>query len=143
MTKAAKQQRLAHGDWDEPAAHTCTCKFPSGYPERDKRFTHDTRCSAAHTPAEHTPGPWKLVRLGENLYVEAEGVCIADFMRKDALVADLPALEANARLIAQAPRMAEWLTSAVNALRNPDDQELAKDVVREIEAVLRDAGFPQ
>jgi len=158
MTKQeAKQQKRERTDrltaryqadraFEQQPTPACTCKFPDGFaeqhkkythntgcPERDKRFTHDTRCSAAHTPAEHTPGPWQV--RGPNI-VTVEGYIVASVKQSYFGAESGP----DAHIIAQAPRMAEMLRRLlVFAYRETGEQAA---VATEAEAVLRDAGFP-
>jgi hypothetical protein len=69
----------------------------------------------------HTPGPWKLVRLGRNLYVESDGPQAVD--GRGPFVCDMQidecakpfrdSVEADANLIAAAPELLEALTGII------------------------------
>lgn len=63
--------------------------------------------------AQHTPGPWQIVRHNHRIIVQDED---GRFQLADAGLADNRVAEANARLIAAAPEILEALRRAAKRL---------------------------
>ena len=63
-----------------------------------------------------TPGPWNVVHMGREIYIETDSVFIADLQAKEA--ADLETAENDAKIIAAAPAMAEALEAALVGLES-------------------------
>lgn len=77
----------------------------------------------------HTPGPWKIGKIGNCVIYSKEGEVIADVYTKNA--------RANTRLIAAAPRMLEALEMIVRGLRGENDL-VDTDLLDVARAILRD-----
>jgi hypothetical protein len=91
--------------------------------------------------SKHTPGPWKVTSESYNPLIECEdGYVIAQIKGVSLNVAGFD-YEANARLIAAAPRMYELLAEARKIFRagkfdSPKGTEWAidvRDLIREID----------
>lgn len=93
-------------------------------------------------PNAHTPGPWK-VRYAKNLTAlvtprgEMQLSLHGVYDGLDPLSVDLHEWKANARLIAQAPRMLEALTFLCDLIDNGHEPLPGCDAVKEARAILR------
>lgn len=79
--------------------------------------------------AKHTPGPWKVERGNQAIYVSAEGGAVARVFPSD--LSD----DGNAQLIAAAPELLE----ALEAMREFCDSNDWGSVPRHLERSIRDA----
>lgn len=65
------------------------------------------------TRTPHTPGPWKVVRMKKNAYIESEaGAFVCDMQAEECDVNDVIRMQGDAALIAAAPEMYELLMAA-------------------------------
>lgn len=96
----------------------------------------------------HTPGPWKVIGKGTECRIEAKRngpthmvICErVNGYRFGVDFSDYSQLEANARLIAQAPRMLDLLKEARRTLEMWKDVAPAVSLCADIDKVLNDAG---
>lgn len=64
------------------------------------------------TNAQHTPGPWEAIEVAEGRFAIGAAYRDENNMPMEGFIADVP-VEANARLIAAAPKLLEALERAV------------------------------
>ena len=86
-----------------------------------------------------TPGPWHLGKDGfDRNRVWADKHSVAGLISRGSQPADLdPVAQANGRLIAAAPEMADALTAAWHALESYAHGNVATDLAEEIAAHCR------
>lgn len=99
----------------------------------------------ASGPAQHTPGPWTVAENG--YHVVASGIVVAGVMGSQAVRSVREECDANARLIAQAPALAQAVDMLLSVIVVDDPEagtytlrgrvEDALDVARSVMEAIR------